>query len=244
MNEKTVIVTGASRGIGRATALLLSSQGFNVIGTYVSSDEAACALEKEAVGKGYNLKMIKADVRNVDEVENLVEKAAESGSVFGLVNNAGITRDNLLIRMTDDQWKDVIETNLTGVFNITRRVVPLMMKNREGSIVNLSSIVGIYGNAGQANYSATKAALIGFTRTLAKELGPRNIRVNAVAPGFIKTDMTEKLSEEIKESVRKMIPLKRFGTEEEVAEVICFLMSPASSYISGAVIEVSGGLIV
>lgn len=244
MSDKVVVVTGASRGIGRATALLLSSRGFTVVGSYVSSEEAARQLEREAAASGFRLEMVRADVRTAEDAGRLIEKASQSGSLYGLVNNAGITRDNLLIRMSDDDWNDVIQTNLTGVFNVTRCAVPLMMKNREGSIVNVSSIVGLYGNAGQTNYAASKAALIGFTRSLAKELGSRNIRVNAVAPGFIKTDMTEKLSEDIQQTVRKMIPLRRFGTEQEVAEVIYFLLSEASSYVNGAVIEVSGGLIV
>lgn len=242
MNKKVVIVTGSSRGIGAATSKLLASEGYVVIGSYHSSAESALKLQKEIEEIGGTFVPFKADVRNSKDCEELVQKSLEYGQLYGLVNNAGITMDSLVLRMTDEMWKEVLDTNLNGAFYMARRAAKEMFKNREGSIVNLSSVVGIYGNAGQANYAASKAAIIGLTRALAKELGPRNIRVNAVAPGFIETDMTSKLPEEMRKKAMERIPLRRFGAPEEVAQVVAFLVSPKSSYINGEIIEVSGGL--
>ncbi len=242
MGDKVIIVTGASRGIGAAIAKKLVKEQFKVVGTYHSSSNLLDELRKE-MGENADLFIpARADVRLSKDCEEVVEIAQNAGQLYGLVNNAGITRDMLLVRMTDDAWNDVLTTNLTGAFNITKLCAKVMMKNREGSIVNISSIVGLRGNSGQANYAAAKAGLIGFTQSLAKELGPRNIRVNAVAPGFIETDMTAKLPPEIREEALKQISLKRFGKPDEVAEVVYFLLSEKSSYITGAIIEVSGGI--
>lgn len=242
MIKKVVIVTGASRGIGAATSKVLASEGYAVIGSYHSSEESALKLKREIEESGGTFVPVKADVRNPADCEDLVMKSLEYGQLYGLVNNAGITKDALVLRMTDDMWREVLETNLNGTFYMIRRAAKEMVKSREGSIVNLSSVVGLYGNAGQANYAASKAAIAGLTKTLAKELGPRNIRVNAVAPGFIETDMTSSLPDDIKEKAIERIPLKRFGAPEEVAYLIAFLISPKSSYINGEIIEVSGGL--
>ncbi|MCX7832351.1 MAG: 3-oxoacyl-[acyl-carrier-protein] reductase [Actinobacteria bacterium] len=242
MNKKVVIVTGASRGIGAAISKVLANLNYVVVGTFVSSNETAVALKNEIEELGGTYIPVRADVRVSSDCENVVAEALNYGQVYGLVNNAGITNDNLLLRMTEENWRSVIDTNLTGAFLMTKAAAKEMIKNREGSIVNISSVVGLYGNAGQVNYSASKAGLIGFTKSLAKELGQRNVRVNAVAPGFIETDMTSKLSDELKEKAVQSIYLKRFGRAEEVAEVVAFLISEKSSYINGEIIEVSGGI--
>lgn len=242
MDSKVVIVTGASRGIGAATSRLLARDGYKVVGTYLSSEATAEKLREEISAEGGVFIPVKADVREPEDAEKLLKIALEVGELYGLVNNAGITKDSLFLRMNFQDWMDVINTNLNGTFYITRLCAKEMLKNREGSIVNVSSVVGIYGNAGQANYAASKAALIGLTKTLAKEFGPRNVRVNAVCPGFIETDMTAKLSEAIKKEAVERISLRRFGSPFEVAEVIRFLISKKSSYINGEIIEVSGGI--
>lgn len=242
--RKTVFVTGASRGIGKEVALKYAENGYDVIINYVSDKTDVEALEKEFKEKGADTLILKADVSNPEEVQNVVDKAIEKfGKIDVLVNNAGITRDNLLMRMTEEEFDKVLEINLKGTFLVTKAVTKYMMKKRSGSIINLSSVVGVAGNAGQCNYSASKAGIIGFTKSIAKELASRNIRANAVAPGFIETDMTAVLSDSVKESIHNQIPLKRMGKAKEVAELIYFLGSEKSSYITGQVINIDGGMV-
>lgn len=242
--RKTVFVTGASRGIGKEVALKFAENGYDVIINYVSEKTNVEELEKEFKEKGVDTLILKADVSNADEVQNVVNKAIEKfGKIDVLVNNAGITKDNLLMRMSEEEFDKVIEINLKGTYLVTKAVTKYMMKKRSGSIVNLSSVVGVAGNAGQCNYSASKAGVIGFTKSIAKELASRNIRANAVAPGFIETDMTSVLSDAVKESIHNQIPLKRMGSSKEVAELIYFLGSEKSSYITGQVINIDGGML-
>ena len=242
--RKIVFVTGASRGIGKEVALKYAENGYDVIINYVSDKTDVEALEKEFKEKGADSLILKADVSNPEEVQNVVDKAIEKfGKIDVLVNNAGITRDNLLMRMSEEEFDKVLEINLKGTFLVTKAVTKYMMKKRSGSIINLSSVVGVAGNAGQCNYSASKAGIIGFTKSIAKELASRNIRANAVAPGFIETDMTAVLSDSVKESIHNQIPLKRMGSAKEVAELIYFLGSEKSSYITGQVINVDGGMV-
>lgn len=242
--NKTVFVTGGSRGIGKEVALKFAEKGYNVVINYVSEKTNIDKLKEEFESKGIKSLIVRADVTNKDEIEILVKKAIEEfGSIDVLVNNAGITRDGLLMRMNEEDFDKVIEINLKGTYIVTKAVTKYMMKKRRGSIINLSSVVGVSGNAGQCNYSASKAGIIGFTKSIAKELASRNIRANAVAPGFIETDMTAVLSEEVKENIYDQIPLKRMGTAKEVAELIYFLGSEKSSYITGQVINVDGGMV-
>ena len=242
--KKTVFVTGASRGIGKEVALKYAENGYDVIINYVSDKTDVETLEKEFKEKGADTLILKADVSNPEEVQNVVDKAIEKfGKIDVLVNNAGITRDNLLMRMSEEEFDKVLEINLKGTFLVTKAVTKYMMKKRSGSIINLSSVVGVAGNAGQCNYSASKAGIIGFTKSVAKELASRNIRANAVAPGFIETDMTAVLSDSVKESIHNQIPLKRMGSAKEVAELIYFLGSEKSSYITGQVINIDGGMV-
>ena len=242
--RKTVFVTGASRGIGKEVALKYAENGYDVIINYVSDKTDVEALEKEFKEKGADTLILKADVSNPEEVQKIVDKAIEKfEKIDVLVNNAGITRDNLLMRMSEEEFDKVLEINLKGTFLVTKAVTKYMMKKRSGSIINLSSVVGVAGNAGQCNYSASKAGIIGFTKSIAKELASRNIRANAVAPGFIETDMTAILSDSVKESIHNQIPLKRMGSAKEVAELIYFLGSEKSSYITGQVINVDGGMV-
>ena len=242
--RKVVLVTGGSRGIGRAIALKYAENGYNVIINYVSSKTDVIELEKEFSAKGIESLILKADVSNVNEVEGLVKNAIDKfGRIDVLVNNAGITRDGLLMRMKEEDFDRVIEITLKGTFLVTKAVTPYMMKKRDGKIVNLASVVGVTGNAGQCNYSASKAGIIGFTKSIAKELASRNIRVNAVAPGFIDTDMTNVLGEDIKKSINLQIPMKRMGTSREIANVVYFLGSEESSYITGQVINIDGGMV-
>ena len=242
--RKVVLVTGGSRGIGRAIALKYAENGYNVIINYVSSKTDVIELEKEFSAKGIESLILKADVSNVNEVEGLVKNAIDKfGRIDVLVNNAGITRDGFLMRMKEEDFDRVIEINLKGTFLVTKAVTPYMMKKRDGKIVNLASVVGVTGNAGQCNYSASKAGIIGFTKSIAKELASRNIRVNAVAPGFIDTDMTNVLGEDIKKSINLQIPMKRMGTSREIANVVYFLGSEESSYITGQVINIDGGMV-
>ena len=242
--NKTVFVTGGSRGIGKEVALKFAEKGYNVVINYVSEKTNIDKLKEEFESKGIKSLIVRADVTNKDEIEILVKKAIEEfGSIDVLVNNAGITRDGLLMRMNEEDFDKVIEINLKGTYIVTKVVTKYMMKKRRGSIINLSSVVGVSGNAGQCNYSASKAGIIGFTKSIAKELASRNIRANAVAPGFIETDMTAVLSEEVKENIYNQIPLKRMGTAKEVAELIYFLGSEKSSYITGQVINVDGGMV-
>ncbi len=242
VSEKLALVTGGSRGIGRACAIELAKAGYDIVINYAGNTEAALKTVEEI--KTFNVKAeaYKFDVSNPDEVNKNIGAIIEKyGRIDVLVNNAGITRDDLFIRMTDDKWSDVINTNLNSVFYVTKPVVKLMMKQKCGSIVNTTSVVGVYGNPGQANYSAAKAGLIGFTKSLAKELGSRNIRVNAVAPGFIETDMTKNLANT--DEMLKLIPLKRLGSPQDIACAVKFL-AVDSQYITGQVLEVDGGLII
>ena len=242
--EKVVLVTGGSRGIGKEVALRFAKEGYNVVTNYVSDKTDKEKLKKEFEDNNVKALVLKADVSKTEDVENLVSKAiSEFGKIDVLVNNAGITRDNLLIRMPEEDFDKVLETNLKGTFLVTKAVTKYMMKKRYGSIINLSSVVGVVGNAGQSNYSASKAGIIGFTKSIAKELASRNIRANAVAPGFIETDMTDVLKEEVKENIHNQIPLKRMGKAKEVAELIYFLGSENSSYITGQVINIDGGMV-
>ena len=242
--NKTVLVTGGSRGIGKEIALKFAKQGYDVIINYVSDKTDTEELKKELESNGGKALIVKADVTNPEQIENLVKSAIETfGKIDVLVNNAGITKDNLLMRMSEEEFDKVIEVNLKGTYLMTKAVTKYMMKKRQGSIINLSSVVGVTGNAGQCNYAASKAGIIGFTKSVAKELASRNIRANAIAPGFIATDMTDVLSDEIKETIQNQIPLKRMGNAKEVAELAYFLGSEQSSYITGQVIHVDGGMV-
>jgi len=241
MSEKLALVTGASRGIGKACAIDLAKAGFDVIINYAGNTEAANATTEELKSFGVNAEAVKFDISDKVQAEECISKIIEKYEKIDVfVNNAGITRDGLFVRMSDENWNDVINTNLTGLFNVSQIVAKTMMKQRFGSIVNLSSIVGLSGNAGQANYAAAKAGVVGFTKSLAKELGSRGIRVNAVAPGFIKTDMTKDLDET---KILDLIPIKRLGEAEDVAKVVKFLAVDAA-YVTGQVLRVDGGLIV
>ena len=243
-DNKTVFVTGGSRGIGKEVALEFAENGYNVVINYVSSKTNVEELKSEFESKGVKTLIMQADVTDKEAIDEVVKKAIEEfGSIDVLVNNAGITRDNLLMRMSEEEFDKVIEINLKGTYIVTKAVTKYMMKKRKGSIINLSSVVGVAGNAGQCNYSASKAGIIGFTKSVAKELASRNIRSNAVAPGFIETDMTAVLSDEVKESIHNQIPLKRMGTAKEVANLIYFLGSEESSYITGQVINIDGGMV-
>lgn len=244
LEGKTAIITGASRGIGRGIALLFAQHGANVAFTYLSSVEKGLALEMELAAFGVNAKGYKSDAADFKAADDLVNSViADFGTVDILVNNAGITRDTLLMRMSELQWDEVINANLKSVFNLTKAVQRPMLKQRKGSIINLSSVVGVKGNAGQSNYAASKAGIIGFTKSVALELGSRNIRSNAVAPGFIETEMTAALDEKVVESWRNAIPLKRGGTVDDVANACLFLASDMSGYISGQVLNVCGGML-
>ena len=242
--RKVVFVTGGSRGIGKAIALKYAQNGYNVIINYVSDKTNVEELQKEFTKLNVECLIEKADVSKSEEVEKIVKKAIEKfNKIDVLVNNAGITRDGLLMRMKEEDFDKVLEINLKGTFLVTKAVTKYMMKKRQGSIINLSSVVGVAGNAGQCNYSASKAGVIGFTKSIAKELASRNIRANAVAPGFIETDMTDVLPDSVKENIYNQIPLKRMGTAKEVAELIYFLGTDASSYITGQVINIDGGMV-
>lgn len=244
LEGKTVLVTGASRGIGRGIAIKLAEEGANVAFTYLSSPEKAAELEKELQSKGGRSKGYRSDAADFKAAEELINAiVTEFGALDVVVNNAGITRDNLLMRMTEEHFDEVIKTNLKSVFNITKACQKPMLKQRKGSIINISSVVGVKGNAGQSNYAASKAGIIGFTKSIALELGSRNIRCNAIAPGFIETEMTGALNEETVKQWREAIPLKRGGTAEDVANLVLFLASDLSSYITGQTINVDGGML-
>lgn len=244
LKGKTVVVTGASRGIGKAIALKLAGLGANIVINYRSESKSAEDLVEEIRSLGSKAEAVQADISSFEGAKNLTEKAVEAfGRIDILVNNAGITRDGLLLRMKEEDFDKVIEVNLKGTFNCIRHVSSVMLKQKCGKIINISSVVGIAGNAGQVNYSAAKAGIIGMTKSVARELASRNITVNAVAPGFIKTNMTEVLSDKAKETTLKGIPLKRFGTAEDVANVVAFLALPYSDYITGHVINVDGGMV-
>ncbi|MFF2595235.1 3-oxoacyl-[acyl-carrier-protein] reductase [Priestia megaterium] len=244
LQGKVAVVTGASRGIGRAVAIELGKLGAKVVVNYSGSEAKALEVVDEIKGLGTDAIAVQANVAESDSVQSMIKEAISTfGSVDILVNNAGITRDNLLMRMKEDEWDDVINTNLKGVFLCTKAVTRQMMKQRAGRIINISSIVGVSGNAGQANYVAAKSGVIGLTKTTAKELASRNITVNAVAPGFIATDMTDKLNEEVQAEMLKQIPLASFGQPEDVANAVAFLASDASRYITGQTIHVDGGMV-
>ncbi len=244
LENKVVLITGASRGIGKAIAEECVNQGAKVAFTYLSSEERAKALEQELTANGGEAKGFKSDASKFDDAQALVDQVVEAyGTIDVLVNNAGITRDTLLMRMTEEQWDEVINTNLKSAFNLTKAVQRPMLKARSGSIINMSSVVGVSGNAGQANYAASKAGLIGFTKSVAQELGSRNIRCNAIAPGFIETEMTDALDEKVVNEWRNAIPLKRGGTPLDVANLTVFLGSDMSGYITGQTIQVCGGML-
>ena len=242
LKEKLVLVTGASRGIGRAIAITLGSAGATVIGT-ATSDEGAENISKifnenNILGKG-----MKLDVTDNEQISTLIKTITENyGSVDILINNAGITRDNILVRMKDDEWEDIINTNLSSVFRMSKAVLRGMIKKKSGRIISITSVVGAMGNAGQSNYSAAKAGIMGFTKSLAREVGVRGITVNAIAPGFIETDMTDKLTEDQKESLASQIPMARLGTVEEIAQSVLFLSGESGSYITAQTLHVNGGM--
>ncbi|EOD8002426.1 3-oxoacyl-[acyl-carrier-protein] reductase [Staphylococcus aureus] len=240
---KSALVTGASRGIGRSIALQLAEEGYNVAVNYAGSKEKAEAVVEEIKAKGVDSFAIQANVADADEVKAMIkEVVSQFGSLDVLVNNAGITRDNLLMRMKEQEWDDVIDTNLKGVFNCIQKATPQMLRQRSGAIINLSSVVGAVGNPGQANYVATKAGVIGLTKSAARELASRGITVNAVAPGFIVSDMTDALSDELKEQMLTEIPLARFGQDTDIANTVAFLASDKAKYITGQTIHVNGGM--
>ena len=242
--DKVAFVTGGTRGIGKQIAINLAKAGYDIAINYRNENEALKETQIEIERQGVKCFSVKGDVSVFEECEKMVKDIINQfGKIDVLVNNAGITKDMLILRMKEKDFSDVINVNLIGTFNVTKNVVPYMAKKRNGRIINISSVVGIGGNAGQTNYSSSKAGIIGFTKSLAKELGSRNILVNAVAPGFIKTQMTDVLKNEVKEEISKNIPLKRFGNAEDVANVVDFLASDRSSYITGQVINVDGGML-
>ncbi|MDN6280689.1 MAG: 3-oxoacyl-[acyl-carrier-protein] reductase [Psychroflexus sp.] len=244
LQDQNVIITGGSRGIGRGIALTFAKHGANVAFTYNSSTQAAEDLVKELEGFGVKAKAYQSDAADFDKAQELAKNVLEDfGQIDTLINNAGITKDNLLMRMSEDDFNKVVNVNLNSVFNLTKAVLRPMLKKRKGSIINMSSVVGIKGNAGQSNYSASKAGIIGFSKSVALELGSRNIRSNVIAPGFIETEMTEKLDETTVQGWRESIPLKRGGTPEDIANACVFLASDMSAYITGQTLSVDGGML-
>ena len=244
LTGKTAVVTGGSRGIGRAICIELAKQGANIVVNFSGSEAKAKAVVEEIEALGPKAIAVQADVADSTSVDSLMKQALEAfGSIDILVNNAGITRDNLLMRMKEQEWDDVIDTNLKGVFLCTKAVTRQMMKQRAGRIINISSIVGVAGNPGQANYVAAKAGVIGLTKTTAQELASRNILVNAIAPGFITTEMTDALPEALKESMLKQIPLAKLGQPEDIAKAVAFFASDSASYITGQTLHIDGGMV-
>ena len=244
LEGKNIIITGASRGIGKGIAEVFANQGANIAFTYHSSDKKAKALELELATNGCKAKGYKSDASNFEAAQQLaIDVLEEFGSIDVLVNNAGITKDGLIMRMSEEDFDSVMDVNMKSVFNMTKAVLPTMLKQRKGSIINMSSVVGVKGNAGQANYSASKAAINGFTKSTALELGSRNIRCNSIAPGFIETEMTESLGEDQIKNWHHTIPLKRGGTTEDIANATLFLASDMSAYITGQVLNVCGGML-
>ena len=242
--RKVALITGATRGIGKEIALELAKNGFDIAVNYRSMQNDMEDLKKEIESNNVRCEFVGADVANFEQCENMVKETIEKyGKIDVLVNNAGITKDGLIMRMKKEDFEAVIDINLVGTFNVTRNVIPYMIKQKSGRIINVSSVVGVAGNAGQTNYSASKAGVIGFTKSLAKEVASRNILVNAIAPGFIDTDMTKVLSDNVKEGINAQIPLKRMGTPNEVAKVVKFLASEDSSYVTGQVINIDGGMV-
>ncbi len=243
LDGKIALVTGGSRGIGEAIVRKFAEQGADVAFTYLSSKDRAKKVEADLKALGSNAKAYRSDASSYSQAEELVKAVLEDyGKIDILINNAGITRDNLMLRMSEEQWDQVVQTNLKSVFNLTKHALRSMLKNRSGSIINMSSVVGVFGNAGQANYAASKAGIFGFTKSIAKEVGSRNIRCNAIAPGFIETEMTEELDDKTKATFLAGIPLKRLGTGAEVADVCLFLGSDLSTYVSGQTLSVCGAL--
>ncbi|MFK7807131.1 MAG: 3-oxoacyl-[acyl-carrier-protein] reductase [Saprospiraceae bacterium] len=243
LENKIALITGGSRGIGEAIVRRYVEEGADVAFTYRSSSERAEKICEELNASGAKIKAYQSDASSYEQAEELVKSVlADFGKVDILINNAGITRDTLMLRMNEGQWDDVINTNLKSVFNLTKHILRPMLKNRSGSIINMSSVVGVFGNAGQANYAASKAGIFGFTKSIAKEVGSRSIRCNAIAPGFIETDMTHELDEKTKEAFLAGIPMKRLGKGEEVANACVFLGSDLSSYISGQTLSICGAL--
>ncbi len=245
VENKVALITGATRGIGKEVAIQLAKQGYNIVANCRNKEEDDLdGMKKEIESFGVKIIFLEANVANFEECDKMVKEAIEEfGRIDVLVNNAGITKDGLIMRMKKEDFEAVIDVNLVGTFNVTRNVIPHMIKQKSGRIISLASVVGVCGNAGQTNYSASKAGIIGFTKSLAKEVASRNILVNAVAPGFIATNMTEVLSDSVKENINAQIPLKRMGTPEEVAKVIKFLASDDSSYVTGQVINIDGGMV-
>lgn len=244
LKGKTAVITGSGRGLGKAIALKLGKMGANIVLNDIAASDSIDATAEEFKACGINVVVTKGDVRNMEDVETMVQTALDSfGSIDILVNNAGITKDNLMLKMSEKDWDDVLDINLKGAFLCTKAVTKPMMKQRSGKIINIASVAGVMGNAGQANYSASKAGLIGLTKSTAKELASRGITCNAVAPGIIESKMTEVLPESVKENYFSNIPLKRFGTPEDVANVIGFLASGSSNYVTGQVIHIDGGLV-
>ena len=243
LKGKCAVITGASRGIGKCIATKFAKEGANVVINYRNNEEEALKVKQELEDLGSQVLVVKADVSELEQAENLIKEAKkEFGKVDILVNNAGITKDNLIIRMKEEDFDSVIKTNLKGAFNCLKAVTPIMLKQKYGKIVNMSSVVGVVGNPGQVNYCASKAGLIGMTKSLAKEIGSRNITVNAIAPGFIDTDMTKILSDDQKKKILSQIPLNKFGNVGDIANVALFLASENSNYITGQVIHVDGGM--
>lgn len=244
LKGKTAVITGSGRGIGKAIALKLAGYGANIVINDIPSSDYADAACEEIKALGVDSIVVKGDVRKAEDVENLIKTTLEKfGSIDIFVNNAGVTRDGLMLRMSEEDWDLVMDINLKGAFNCIKAAARPMMKQRSGAIVNIASVVGVMGNAGQANYSASKAGLIGLTKTTAKEFASRGIRCNAVAPGFIASDMTDKLSDDVKKQYFAAIPLAKFGTTEQIADTVAFLASDMASYITGQVINVDGGLL-
>lgn len=242
--NKVAVITGGTRGIGKQIAICLAKNGYNIATNYRTENDDLADLVKQVEEIGVEIFTYKCDVSDFNNSEEFIKNVIEKfEKIDVLVNNAGVTKDGLLMRMKKEDFEDVIDVNLVGTFNITRNAIPYMIKAKSGRIVNISSVVGVSGNAGQTNYSASKAGIIGFTKSLAKEVASRNITVNAVAPGFIQTKMTDVLKEEIKEEILKQIPLKRFGKTEDVANVVKFLVSEESNYITGQVINIDGGML-
>ncbi|PSL51157.1 3-oxoacyl-[acyl-carrier-protein] reductase [Salsuginibacillus halophilus] len=243
LSGKNALVTGASRGIGRAIAVELAKSGANVVINFAGSRDKAEETKAACEAEGAETLLVQADVAKEEEVKRLFKEAAEAfGTLDIVVNNAGITRDNLVMRMKEEDWDAVMDTNLKGTFNVAKTAARPMMKNRGGTIINIASVVGVLGNAGQANYVAAKSGVIGLTKSLAREFAPRGIRVNAVAPGFIATDMTDELGEDVKEELLKQIPLAELGAPEQVARTVRFLASEDSSYMTGQTLHVDGGM--
>lgn len=243
-SNKVALITGATRGIGKAIALELADNGYNISLNYRALTDEVNNLKVELESKGIKCLLVNGDVTSYETCENIVKQTIDTfGQIDVLVNNAGITKDGLLMRMKQEDFTKVIDVNLVGTFNMTRNTIPFMVKKKAGRIINISSVVGITGNTGQTNYSASKAGIIGFTKSLAKEVASRNILVNAIAPGFIETDMTSVLPDNVKESIYAQIPLKRMGNSKEIAKVVKFLASEDSSYITGQVINIDGGMV-